>query len=81
MRVTALLLLLLVAASGCAEESKAPPVSVSSGGSMKEPEPANSLPLGSAVDEPLTGPAGNVGTTRVGPAQTRTGTGARNRAY
>ena len=79
MRVTALLLLFLLAASGCAEESKAPPVSASSGGSMKEPEPANSLPLGSAVDEPLTGRAGNVGTTQVGPARTRTG--AQNRAY
>ena len=81
MRVTALLFLFLLAASGCAQESKAPPVSVSSGGSMKEPEPANSLPLGSAVDEPLTGQVGNVGNTRVGPARTRAGTGATGRGY
>ncbi len=81
MRVAALLLLPLLAVSGCAYESKAPPVSTSSGGSSKEPEPANSLPLGSAVDEPLTGRTGNVGTTRVGPARPRSGAAAPGRAY
>lgn len=81
MRVTALLLLVLLAASGCAQESKAPPVSVSSGGSTKEPEPANSLPRGSAVDEPLTGQVGNVGNTRVGPARPRAGAGTPARGY
>ena len=79
MRNVILPVLLLLAASGCAQESKAPPVSVSSGGSMEEPEPANSLPLGSAVNEPLTGRVGNVGNTQVGPA--RTGAGAPGRAY
>lgn len=77
MRVTALLLLFLLAAPGCTQESKAPPVSASTGGAQKEPEPANSLPRGSAVDEPLTGRVGNVGNTQVGPART----GTRGRAY
>ncbi len=81
MRVAALLLMPLLAFAGCAYESKAPPVSVSTGGSSKEPEPANSLPLGSSVDEPLTGQRGNVGTTRVGPARPRSGAVAPGRAY
>ena len=79
MRVAALMLMTAFA-FGCAQESKAPPVSVSSGGMEKEPEPANSLPRGSAVDEPLTGQVGNVGTTRVGPA-VRGGAATQGRTY
>lgn len=81
MRVAALLLLPLLAVAGCAYESKVPPVSVSTGGSSKEPEPANSLPLGSSVDEPLTGRRGNIDNTRVGPARPRSGAVAPSRAY
>lgn len=73
MRVAALLLLPTLAVAGCAAESRLAPVSTagnSSGSASTEPEPSNSLPRGSSVMEPLTGPAGNVGTTRVGPATT-----------
>ena len=80
MRIAALMLVTAFASVGCAQESKAPPVSVSSGGMEKEPEPANSLPRGSAVDEPLTGQVGNIGTTRVGPAVRGGGT-VPGRAY
>ncbi len=71
MRFTLLAVLPMVALAGCAEESRLPPVSTAfrgSGSSMSEPEPANSLPRGSSVSEPLTGSVGDVGNTRVGPA-------------
>ena len=61
--------LMVLALSACAQESKAPPVSTDiSGGSQQEPQPANALPRGSAVDAPLDPVQGNIGTTRVGPA-------------
>ena len=70
MRVTALLLLPILAVAGCAAESRLAPVSTAGAGSAAtEPEPANSLPRGSSVMEPLTGPVGDVGTTRVSPAR------------
>lgn len=64
----------LLAVAGCAEESHLAPVSTASGSagpSMSEPEPANSLPRGSTVSEPLTGRVGNVGTKQVGPSAAR----------
>lgn len=70
-----LLLLPLLAFAGCAAESRQAPVSslapASPGASSQEPQPANALPRGSAVDAPLTSPAGDVGTTRVGPSTVR----------
>lgn len=75
MRLSTLVLLSLASVAGCAQESRSPPVSSvrpnSAGPSNTEPEPANSLPRGSAVDSSLTQPDGNVGTTRVGPSRTR----------
>lgn len=73
MRMTALLLLPVLATAGCTAESHLAPVSTagnSSGSASTEPEPSNSLPRGSSMMEPLTGPAGNIGTARVGPATT-----------
>lgn len=71
MRLTPLLLLPILAVAGCAAESRLAPVSTAgSGGASSEPEPSNSLPRGSSVMAPLTGPVGNIGTTRVGPAVT-----------
>ncbi len=71
MRISILAILPMIIFAGCAEESRLAPVSTAfrgSGPSSSESEPANSLPLGSAVSEPLTGRIGNVGNTRVGPA-------------
>ena len=72
MKTTTLLMLPLLLAAGCAAESRQAPVSslspASPGASSQEPQPTNSLPRGSAVDAPLTGQVGNVGSTRVGPA-------------
>lgn len=71
MRFTMLAFLPMIALAGCAEESRLAPVSTAFGGmgpSNSEPEPANSLPRGSAVDEALTGRVGNLENTRVGPA-------------
>ena len=71
MRLLPLLLLPVLAVAGCAAESTAPPVSTSrtsSGPSSIDPQSPNSLPRGSSVQAPLTGPVGNIGTTRVGPA-------------
>ena len=71
MRILPLLLVPMLAFAGCAAESKVPPMSSSRnspGAASQEPEPANSLPRGSSVNAPLTGPVGNLGTTRVGPA-------------
>ena len=68
-----LLLLPALALAGCAAESRTPPTSTSRASaapSSTEPEAANSLPRGSSVQAPLTGPVGNVGGTRVGPART-----------
>lgn len=75
MRVATLLLLPVLALAGCAAESRMAPVTssrVTGGAASQEPEPPNSLPRGSAVAAPLTPAAGNIGTTRVGPAA-RTG--------
>ena len=75
MRLATLLILPILAVAGCAQESRTTPVSTSrtsSGPASAEPEPTNSLPRGAAVQAPLTGPFGNVGTTRVAPAP-RTG--------
>ena len=60
----------LASLSACARyESKATPVSTEPAGSASSmPQSPNSLPLGSAVDAPLTRATGNVGTTRVGPS-------------
>lgn len=72
MRTATLLMLPLLLAAGCAAESRQAPVANTAGpnigASSQEPQPSNSLPRGSAVDSPLTGQVGNVGTTRVGPA-------------
>ena len=71
MKPSIFLVLPLLAVVGCAAESRQAPVSslspASIGPSSHEPEPANSLPRGSAVDAPLTGQVGTVGATRVGP--------------
>lgn len=75
MRILPFLLLPMLAFAGCSAESTATPISTSRnspGAASQEPEPANSLPRGAAVEAPLTGRVGNVGTTRVGPA-TRSG--------
>jgi len=60
----------IVSLSACSRyESKATPVSTEPTGSASSmPQPPNSLPLGSAVDAPLTRATGDVGTTRVGPS-------------
>ena len=72
MRFYTLAILPIIALAGCAAESRQAPISTAGpggGSAQSEPESANSLPLGSAVSEPLTGPVGNVGTTRVGPGR------------
>lgn len=71
MRFPVIAILSMIALAGCAEESRLAPVSTAfrgSGPSNSEPEPANSLPRGSSVDEALTGRVGNIENTRVGPA-------------
>jgi hypothetical protein len=71
MRILPFLLLPMLAVAGCSAESNAPPVSTSrnsSGAASQEPEAANSLPRGAAVDAPLTSRVGNLGTTQVGPS-------------
>ncbi len=71
MRFIMLAILPMIAVAGCAEESHLAPLSTAFGGmgpSMSEPEPANSLPRGSSVNEALTGRVGNLENTRVGPA-------------
>ena len=73
MRILPSLLLPMLAFAGCSAESTAPPMSTSRnspGAASQEPEPSNSLPRGASVDAPLTGPVGNIGNTRVGPATT-----------
>lgn len=74
MRIVPLMLLPVLAVAGCAAESRTPPMSTtrsSAGPASTEPEPANSLPRGASVQAPLTGPIGNLGTTRVGPSTAR----------
>lgn len=75
MQIRIIALLSLVCVAGCAQESRQMPVSSvrpnAAGPASSEPEPANSLPRGSAVNRPLTQPDGNVGSTRVGPATIR----------
>ncbi len=71
MRFSILAILPMVALASCAQESRQAPVSTAFGGmgpAETEPEPANSLPRGAAVDEALTGRVGNLNSTRVGPA-------------
>ncbi len=73
MRFSILAILPVVAFASCAQESSQAPVSTAFGGmgpSSTEPEPVNSLPRGSSVERALTGPAGNLNSTRVGPATT-----------
>jgi len=68
MRFSILAILPMVAFAGCAQESHQAPVSTAFGGmgpTSTEPEPANSLPRGAAVDGALTGR--NVSTTLIQP--------------
>ena len=71
MKAVAILLLTFMAA-GCAGLSHEPPVSLaqsmSGGPPNQEPQPPNSLPLGSQVSAPFTTSVGVVSTTRVGPS-------------
>ena len=78
MRYIVPLVVRLVLIGGCAQESRAAPMSTSSvgGSSSKEPEAANSLPLGSAVSGPLTQGVGTINDVRVGPG-TVPGAGSR----
>ncbi len=73
MRASILVLTGLLCIVGCADESHQAPVSTarSNAGAPgnSEPQPANSLPRGAAVDAPLTTGVGNVGTTRVAPVR------------
>ena len=67
-RFNALSALLLAASlAACSQTSDAPPVSGNSNASSQAPQPANSLPQGSAVNAPLTNPSGVVGETQVAP--------------
>lgn len=75
MRSYVLAALPLLALAGCGAQSTMPPVStaaptpsLSGQPASKAPESANSLPLGSATDAPLTPSVGEVNNTRVGPA-------------
>ena len=71
MRFIMLAILPITLLAGCADESTKAPVSTAfrgSGQGSMEPQPANALPRGAAVETPLTGPVGNIGSTRVGPA-------------
>ncbi len=66
----AVLSLVVLSLAGCAQDSKAPPVSTNTiGPASQMPQPPNSLPRGSAVDAPLDPAQGNLGTTRVGPSR------------
>ena len=71
MRAVVLMLVAGFMVAGCSETSQVPPVSsvrpLAPGAGNREPEPANSLPSGSATTSPFTPPAGNVGATRIGP--------------
>ena len=75
MRAELPFLLAVLAVAGCAAGSQAPPSSsvrpLAAGSSSSEPQPSNSLPQGSSVNAPLTPSAGDVGSTRVGPARSR----------
>lgn len=71
MRITMLAILPIILLAGCADESRQAPVTTAFRGvgpGETEPEPANSLPRGAAVDAPLTSRVGDIGNTRVGPA-------------
>ena len=63
-------LLLAASLAACAQTSDAPPVSANSNASSQAPQPANSLPEGSAVNAPLTGQTGVVSETQVAPTRT-----------
>lgn len=55
--------------TACAGLSKMPPVSTDSIGPPEQmPQPANGLPLGSAVDAPILSPGESLSTTRIGPS-------------
>ena len=73
---TSITVLLAVLVAGCAGVSREPPVSLAQsaagGPPNQQPQPPNSLPLGSQVEAPFTAPTGIVSTTQVGPG-TRTG--------
>lgn len=60
-------LLLAASLAACAQTSDMPPVSANSNASSQAPQPANSLPEGSAVNAPLSGQTGVVGETQVAP--------------
>ncbi len=67
-RFNALSALLLAASlAACSQTSDAPPVSANSNASSQAPQPANSLPEGSAVNAPITSQTGVVGETQVAP--------------
>lgn len=71
MRIMMLAVLPIILLAGCADESFQAPITTSFRGvgpGETEPEPVNSLPLGAAVDAPLTSRIGNIGNTQVGPA-------------
>ena len=78
MRSYILAALTVLALAGCGQQAGQPPTStavVPAGAALtgaqpasKEPESANSLPRGAQVDTTLTPAAGNIDTTRVGPA-------------
>ena len=55
--------------AACAGESTAPPISTDAVGPPSQmPQPANSLPLGAAVDAPVLSPQDALVTTRIGPS-------------
>lgn len=75
MRPFILAALPILVLAACGRQSTMPPTTTSApsptlSGSpaSKAPEAANSLPNGSQTDAPLTPAAGNIDTTRVGPA-------------
>ena len=70
MRSIISVLVSFLAVAGCAQESRQMPVtsSTTGGPASKEPEAANSLPRGSAINGPLAPAYGDINTVQVGPA-------------
>lgn len=70
MKIRIAFLLTLLSTAGCAGLSHEPAVSLAQtmagGPPDQEPQPPNSLPLGSQVNAPFTSSIGTAGTTRVG---------------
>lgn len=59
----------LATLAACAGLSPTAPVSTDSLGPPEQmPQPANSLPLGAAVDAPIVSPGDSLSTTRIGPS-------------